>query len=489
MLLKDLVKGLEILDAKGNMDIGITNVAYDSRKARAGSLFVCIHGTKVDGHAFIPDALENGTRAFLVEKDVEVPEGTAVIRVSNARFALAFVSDAFYDHPSAKFNLIGVTGTKGKTTMTYMIKSVLEAAGQKIGLIGTVEKLIGDEVLYAARTTPESHDLQSMFAEMAEKKVDSVVMEVSSQGLALHRVSRCDFDIGIFNNLSRDHIGPDEHASMEEYFNAKRKLFTMCKKGLVNIDSEYGKLVLEGATCETFTFGMSEKADIRAVNIGKYPGYIEFTAVTPWGSADLRVNIQGEFNVYNALGAIGACCLSGIGFDAIRRGLERVSVPGRMEVVPTGRDFTVIVDYAHTPDSLEKILAAVKEYAPGRVVCLFGCGGDRDRGKRPIMGEIAGRLADFTVITSDNPRTEDPAAIVQDIEEGIKATPGQYITVVDRREAIRYAIANAQPQDIVILAGKGHETYQQFKDTTIHFDEREVVREILEGLHADTDVR
>jgi UDP-N-acetylmuramoyl-L-alanyl-D-glutamate--2,6-diaminopimelate ligase len=487
MQLKDLVKGLEILDVKGDLDIDITNVAYDSRKAKAGSLFVCIDGTKVDGHSFIPDALENGTRAFLVEKDVEVPEGVAVIKIRSARFALAYVSDAFYDHPSGKFNLVGVTGTKGKTTMSYMIKSILEAAGQKIGLIGTVEKLIGNEVLYAARTTPESHDLQSMFAEMVEKNVNSVVMEVSSQGLALHRVSQCDFDIGIFNNLSRDHIGPDEHASMEEYFNAKRKLFTMCKKGLVNIDSEYGCRVLEGATCETYTYGMSEKADIRAINIGKYPGYIEFKAVTPWGSADLRVNIQGEFNVYNALGAIGACCLSGIDFDAIREGLERVSVPGRMEVVSTGRDFTVIVDYAHTPDSLEKILGAVKEYAPGRVVCMFGCGGDRDRGKRPIMGEIAGRQADFTVITSDNPRTEDPGAIVTDIEEGIKTTAGKYITIVDRREAIRYSLLNAQPQDIIILAGKGHETYQQFKDTTIHFDEREVVGEILKELRVGVE--
>lgn len=480
MRLENLVAGLNVLSSKGNMDMEISSIAYDSRKAKAGSLFVCIEGTKADGHKYIPDALANGTKAFIVEKDVDIPEDVAVVRVENARYALAHVSNVFYGRPSEKFRLVGVTGTKGKTTTTYMIKSILEAAGEKVGLIGTVKNLIGDEVLYAARTTPESHDLQSLFSDMVEKDVNSVIMEVSSQGLALHRVSGCDFDLGLFTNFSRDHIGPGEHETMEEYFNAKLKLFKMCKKGLVNIDSEYGRKIIEGASCEVLTYGINSDADIKAVDVKKHPGYIEFRVLSPWGSENIQVNIQGEFNVYNALGAIGVCCLSGVSFKDIKKGLERVSVPGRMEVVNTGRDFTVIIDYAHTPDSLEKILTTVKEYAPGRVVSMFGCGGDRDRGKRPIMGEISGRIADFTIITSDNPRTENPAAIVYDIEEGIKKINAPYIIIVDRREAIKYAILNAKPNDIIILAGKGHETYQQFADKTIHFDEREVVKDILE---------
>lgn len=480
MLLKDLVKELDVLEIKGETDIDIKNIAYDSRKVGGDSIFTCVQGFKVDGHDFIPLALQNGAKALLVQKEVEVPEGVTVIRVKDTRYATAHISDTFFGHPSKNFNLIGVTGTKGKTTTTYMIKSVLEAANGKIGLIGTIVNSIGNEVLPAERTTPESCDLQALFFEMADKKVDSVVMEVSSHALELHRVSCSDYDIGIFTNLSRDHL--DFHETFENYLNAKIKLFRLCKKGLVNIDNEYGRQVVERAECPIYTMGIDSDADIKAVDIVTSPDSIAFKALTPWGEADIKVNIPGRFSVYNALAAIGACRMMDISFEKIKEGLEKVSVPGRAEVVFAGKKFTLIVDYAHTPDSLENILETVRNYAPARLVCLFGCGGDRDKTKRPIMGEISGKIADFTIITSDNPRTENPAAIIGDIEAGIKGSGAAYVTINDRREAIKYSIEKAEPQDIIILAGKGHETYQIFKDKTIHFDEREVVREILDEL-------
>jgi len=480
LLLSELVKGLNIKSVRGSLDIDISGIAYDSRKTRQGSLFVCIEGTVVDGHLYIDDAVSNGTKAFLVQKHVEVPEGITVVEIEDTRYGLAYVSDAFYGHPSSKFNLVGITGTKGKTTTTYMVKSILEAADHKIGLIGTVANLIGDEVLYTSRTTPESYDLQSLFNDMAEKKVDSTVMEVSSQGLELHRVAKCDFDIGVFTNFSRDHIGPKEHATLEDYFNAKAKLFSMCKKAIINIDNEHGRKMAELAACDVITYGLHEDADISATEIHKGTAHTTFTLISPWGSIPIETNLQGEFNIYNALAAIGACCLiPGITLEHVKAGLLKVNVPGRMESVPTGGNYSVLIDYAHTPDSLEQVLSTVKEFAKGRVVSLFGCGGDRDSGKRPQMGEISGNIADFSIITSDNPRTEDPDKIINDIEAGMTKTNGQYIKITDRRQAIKFALENVQNGDIIILAGKGHETYQQFKDKTIHFDEREVVDELL----------
>lgn len=483
MLLSKLIEGLNAQKVNGTLEIDIDNIAYDSRKTRAGSLFVCIEGTIVDGHKYIADAIENGTRAFLVQKDVEVPEGITTIKVENTRYGLAFVADAFNDHPSRKFNLIGITGTKGKTTTSYMVKAILEAEQHKIGLVGTVANLIGDEVLYAARTTPESLDLQNLFGDMVEKNVDSVVMEVSSQGLELHRVAQCDFDIGVFTNFSRDHIGPKEHATLEDYFNAKAKLFKMCKKAITNIDSPEGRKIKDVATCDVLTYGLSEGADVRAIDIDKQTSHTTFKLVSPWGCDIITTNLQGEFNVYNALAAISACCELGISLDSVKKGLSNVSVPGRLESVPVSGKYTVLIDYAHTPDSLKQVLTTAKEFAKGRVVSLFGCGGDRDRGKRPAMGEISGNIADFTIITSDNPRTEEPDRIIDDIEEGTRKTNGKYIKITDRRQAIKYALENAQDGDVIILAGKGHETYQQFADKTIHFDEREVVAELLSELN------
>lgn len=477
MLLKELVIGLNLIDIKGSLDIEISGIAYDSRKVKSDSLFVCVEGFKADGHNFITAAIENGAKALLVQKEVSVPEGVTVVRVEDTRYALASTADVYFGSPSKKFDLIGVTGTKGKTTTTFMIKSILEEANRKVGLIGTIANCIGDEMLPAERTTPESYDLQALFSEMVEKDVNSVVMEVSSHALELHRVSCSDYDIGVFTNLSQDHL--DFHETFENYLNAKIKLFSMCKKALVNIDSQYGERVKNAAKCEVYTFGIDKEADIRALNVIKNPDSVEFDLISPWAKEKIRVNIPGKFSVYNSLAAIGCAFLSGMSTENIKKGLESVSVPGRAEVVETGKDFTVIIDYAHSPDSLENILTTVKGYAPGRVVCLFGCGGDRDRTKRPIMGEIAGKISDFTIVTSDNPRTEEPAVIVKEIEEGIKKANSEYITIVDRREAIKYALETARPKDVIVLAGKGHETYQIFKDKTIHFDEREVVKEIL----------
>lgn len=482
MKLCEIIEGLEPTVVNGREDTDILGIAYDSRKVREGYLFVCIEGTLTDGHRYVPQALENGAVAILAQKEIGSPPGITVVRTDNTRYGLAHVSDRFFGHPSGKFNLVGVTGTKGKTTTTYMIKSILESMKQKIGLVGTVEKLISDRVIYMERTTPESYDLQSLFGEMATDGVDTAVMEVSSQGLKLHRVGCCDFDIGVFTNISRAHIGPGEHSSFQEYLDSKILLFKTCRKGLVNIDAEHAQDVIKGASCEILTFGINGNADIKAENVVKHADSVEYDLKSPWFSGHVKVGVPGNFSVYNSLGAIGATALLGASFDNVLSGLKRVNVRGRFETVETGRDFTVIIDYAHSPDSLRSILETIRDFAKGRVVCLFGCGGDRDRMMRPMMGKISGELADFTIITSDNPRTEEPEAIIGDIEEGIRDTGGAYITIVNRKEAIRYALENAEKDDIIILAGKGHETYQTFRDRTIHFDEREVVREILDDL-------
>lgn len=479
MLLKDLLEGLDIKNIKGNLNHDITDVTYDSRNAGKGSLFVCIEGFTTDGHKYISSAISNGTEVLLVQKDVEVPDNITVIKIDDTRYGLAFVSNKFFEKPSLNFNLTGVTGTKGKTTITYMIKSILEASGQKTGLIGTINNMIGDEVLYGERTTPESRDLQFLFAKMRDRKVNSVVMEVSSHGLELHRVSCSNYDTGVFTNLYYDHVGEGEiHKSMNEYFNAKAKLFDLCKKGLINIDNAYGKKLIQKTHIEVYTYGIENNADFKAVNIKKSTDSVEFRLLTPWSSDDIKVGIPGRFNVYNALAAIGACCLMNISMTDIKKGLEGIKVPGRLEVVDTGRDFTVIVDYAHNAVSLKNVLATCREFTPGRLICVFGCGGNRE-GRRRSMGEISGEMADFTVITSDNPRLEKPENIIKEIEEGIKKTNGEYVSIVDRKDGIKYAVDNASPGDVIVVAGKGHETYQQFKDKTIHFDDREVVREIL----------
>mgnify|MGYP000993126233 CR=1 FL=1 len=478
MLLKDIITGLKVKHVNGDVNIDIEGISYDSRTVKKGFLFIC-KGFNFE-EKYIYDAIDRGATAIMTEDESININDITVIVVENTRYALAYVSDLFYGHPSEKLNIIGITGTKGKTTTSYMIKSIMEADSHKVGLIGTIRNMIGDRELKTDRTTPEALDLQQLFSEMIDEGVDCGVMEVSSHALELDRVSCIDFDTAIFTNLSRDHL--DFHKTFENYINAKAKLFRMCKTGIVNIDNEYGSKIIEQASCNIYTFGIDKNADITAENIIYNSDSVEFFIKTPWGNGNLKVGIPGKFTVYNALGAAAACMASGIPINSVAKGLEKVSVPGRAEIIETGRNFVVMIDYAHSPDSLENILKTVREFAKGRLICVFGCGGDRDKTKRPIMGEISGRLADFTVITSDNPRTEDPDAIINDIEQGLKNTSYPYVKITDRREAIKFSLGNAKENDIIVLAGKGHETYQQFKDKTIHFDEREVVRELLEEL-------
>lgn len=483
MLLKDLVKNVSILSANRDLTAEIRGVTYDSRKALPGYLFVCIDGFSTDGHQYAQQAVDNGACTLVVEKDVYIVGDVTTIKVANTREALAAISAEWFDHPSAEMCLLGITGTKGKTTTTYMIRSILEKSGRTVGLIGTVANCIGGEKIPARRTTPESYDLQEMFERMKEKGADSVVMEVSSQGLKLHRVSFCDFDIGVFTNFSKDHIGGFEHPDMEDYFLSKLKLFKMCKKGIVNLDAAYAERVLEGASCEMLTYAIEKEADVRARNITTHSDSVDFDVTTPWFETHVKVSVPGFFSVYNALAAISVCGTLGLAEEFIREGLVSVQVPGRAEVVPTpGKEYTVMIDYAHSPDSLENILSTVKGFVKGRLISVFGCGGDRDRSKRPVMGEISGRIADITLITSDNPRTEEPQQIVNDIETGIKNTQGSYQVIVDRTQAIAHAMTIAQPGDVIVLSGKGHETYQIFKDKTIHYDEREIVENLLKEM-------
>lgn len=478
MLLERLIEGLEEFKASGNVKgIEITGIAYDSRKVKPGDIFVCIEGYKVDGHQFANDAVCRGASAILVSKDIKLSNDIPVIKCTNTRKALAEICCRFYDNPSRKINLIGVTGTKGKTTTTFMIKSILEKAGHKVGLIGTIANYIGDKLIPTEHTTPESLELQEMFVNMINNGVDTVVMEVSSHSLELYRVHGCDFKVGLFTNLSRDHL--DFHLNFENYFAAKSKLFEMCKFGVINVDDQYGLKLKEKCRCQVTTFGIENKADVYAEKISIFPEGTVFKVTCNKDSFEVSVPIPGRFSVYNALGAIAACEKFKVSKEDIVEGLKGIKVPGRAEIIDTGDNFNVMVDYAHSPDSLENILKAVKSFAKGRVVVVFGCGGDRDRTKRPIMGEIAGKLADFTILTSDNPRSEEPEAIIAEIEKGIKPITNEYIIIPDRQSAIEYAIKNARENDFILIAGKGHETYQIFKDKTIHFDDREVAKEAI----------
>ncbi len=480
MLLNELLKNIEVLNISRSGDIDIRGVTYDSRKSLPGYLFVCIDGFAADGHNFAQQAVDNGAAAIVVEKDISIIGEAVIIKVSDTREALAGISAQWFGNPSKNMKLIGITGTKGKTTTTYMVRSILEKTGSTVGLIGTVANCIGNEKIPSRRTTPESYDLQEMFEKMQDKGADTVVMEVSSQGLKLHRVSSCDFDIGVFTNFSKDHIGGFEHPDIEDYFDSKKKLFSLCKKGIVNIDSPQGDIIARDAKCPIYTYAVEREADIKAKNIITHSDSVEFECVTPWFTEKFKVSVPGLFSVYNALAAISICGIIGVSPQAIRDGLINVQIPGRAEVVPTpGKPYTVMIDYAHSPNSLENILSTIKEFVKGRLISVFGCGGDRDRSKRPIMGEISGHIADFTIITSDNPRTEIPSDILAEIENGIKLTEGKYIVIEDRTEAIRYAMNNAKKDDIIVLSGKGHETYQIFKDKTIHYDEREIVGNIL----------
>ena len=490
MKLKEILVGIEGLKVKGDLDLEITNLDKDSRNIKENGLFVAIKGFDTDGHEYVDTAINSGAKAVILEEGVtaefvkKIPEGITVVIAKDTRYALAICSCNFYGNPSRKFKLIGVTGTKGKTTTTFMIKKVLEKAGKKVGLIGTIAIYIGDKKLEDSdRTTPESNKLQAIFAKMVEENVDVVVMEVSSQSLKLHRVAGCDFDIGVFTNFSEDHISPKEHPNMEDYFNSKVQLFKMCKTGFINADdynvARLPKLVPE---CNITTYGIDNYCNVLAKDITITNSYVDFKVKIGMKNERIKTCIPGRFSVYNSLAAICVSEKLGANAEQIKEALEEVRVPGRSELVNNKKDLTIMIDYAHSPESLENILNAVKSYTRGRVISVFGCGGDRDTTKRPIMGEISGRIADFTIITSDNPRTEEPEKIVSQIEEGIKKTKGKYIVVVDRVEAIKKAISMADKKDIIVLAGKGHEPYQEINGVKYPFDERIIVNSIINKL-------
>ena len=488
MELKSILGGLEKLKLKGNLDLDINNITDNSKKVKENDLFVAIKGYDDNGHNHIKEAIDNGAIAILAQENEidknmikEIPENVTLILSPNTRYALAISACNFYHNPSKKMKLIGVTGTKGKTTTTYMIKNILENQGIKVGLIGTVASYVGNKkIADNENTTPESLKLQEIFSKMLEKKCEVVVMEVSSQSLKLDRVAGCEFEIGIFTNFAEDHISTKEHENMEDYFNSKVKLFKMCKKGFVNADDVYTamvpKLVPE---CSFTTYGIDNYCNLLAKDITVTNQYVDFKVKITDKNERVKVSIPGRFSVYNALAAIAVAKQFGCSSENIKNALENIRVPGRSELVDNKLGLTIMIDYAHTPESLEKILSSVKIYTKGRVISVFGCGGDRDKNKRPMMGEVSGRVADYTIITSDNPRTEKPEEIVSDIEKGMKKTKGKYETIVDRREAIKKAINMANKSDIIVLAGKGHEQYQEINKVRYPFDENEIVNEII----------
>lgn len=481
--LTDLLEHVEYQCLQGTTDKEITSVVYDSRKAEPGSLFLCIKGAVSDGHSYAASVAEKGAAVLVVQDEVDVPKDVTVIRVKDSRYAMACIAAAWFDYPAAKLKTIGITGTKGKTTTTYLVKSILENAGHKTGLIGTIETVIGDTRIPSANTTPESYLVQEYFAKMAEAGCDSVVMEVSSQGLMLHRTAGFTFDIGIFTNIEPDHIGPNEHKDFEDYMHCKSLLFQQCKVGIFNGDDPHLAQILEGHTCQVETFGFSEKADLRAENTRLVTGKGTLGIVYDLkGLLDFPVEIDlpGKFSVYNSLTAIAVCRHFGVSKENIQKALKNAKVKGRIEMVKVSDAFTLMIDYAHNAMSLESLLVTLKEYRPNRLVCLFGCGGNRSKLRRYEMGEVSGKLADLTIITSDNPRDEDPQEIINDIKVGIGKTTGEYVEIIDRKEAIAYAIHHGQPGDIVVLAGKGHEDYQEIKGKKYPMDERVLIQEILE---------
>ncbi|MCD7885697.1 MAG: UDP-N-acetylmuramoyl-L-alanyl-D-glutamate--2,6-diaminopimelate ligase [Lachnospiraceae bacterium] len=529
MKLTQLLEKMEYTCVQGSPDTEVKNLVNDSRKVEEGSLFFCIKGAVADGHKYAADVAAKGAAVLVVQDEIEVPQDVTVIRVADTRLAMALMSAAYFGYPANEMRIIGVTGTKGKTTTTYMVKSILESAGYKVGLIGTIEAIIGEERIPAHNTTPESYTIQEYFRRMADAGCQVVVMEVSSQGLMLERTAGIPFEIGIFTNIEPDHIGPAEHASFEDYLECKSRLFRQCRYGILNADDAHLEAILKGHTCEVETFGLSKNAGIRAENMQlvSRPGYLgisytvswktqsfteagiekgcragalcgaedEGEAGTPAGMAaaqesrssvdgetrfDVEIDIPGKFSVYNSLTAIAICRHFQVGIDDIRQALKTAKVKGRVEMVKVSDDFTLMIDYAHNAMALQSLLETLREYHPHRLISVFGCGGNRSKLRRYEMGEVSGKLADLTIITSDNPRFEEPEAIIEDIVTGMEKTDGKYIKITDRKEAIAWAIHHGEPGDIIVLAGKGHEDYQEIRGVQYPMDERVLIREILE---------
>ena len=482
MILAKLLEKTEYEVLRGSTDIEITEIVNDSRKVKKGCVFPCIRGAAFDGHKFAAEVASKGAAAIVAEEDVEVPDGVTVILVKDSRIAMARMACAWFGYPAEKLKMIGITGTKGKTTTTYMVKSILESAGHKVGLIGTIETLIGSTRVPSANTTPESLLLQEFLAKMVKAGCDAVVMEVSSQALMLHRVEGITFDIGVFTNISADHIGPAEHSSFEDYMECKSRLFGMCETGIFNGDDIHLGRIMEGHTCSVETFGLKNTNDLYAdgIELVYRPGYLGTKfCVRCEDDYEVTTDIPGKFSVYNSLCAIAVCRHFGVTKEQMQSALADVKVKGRVEMVKVSDDFILMIDYAHNAMALESILSTLREYHPSRIVCVFGCGGNRARSRRYEMGEVSGRHADFTILTSDNPRYEDPEAILDDIEVGMKRTKGKYIRIADRRDAIAYAIHNGLPGDVIVLAGKGHEDYQEICGKKYPMDERVLIADIL----------
>ncbi len=533
MRLEQLLEQIDYECVQGTVDTDVRNLINDSRKVEEGSLFFCIKGAVTDGHKYVPDVVAKGAKVLVAEDPVEAPQGVTVIRVKDSRCAMALMSAAYFGYPANEMRIIGVTGTKGKTTTTYMVKSILELAGYKVGLIGTIEAIIGDETIPAHNTTPESYTIQEYFRRMADAGCQVVVMEVSSQGLMLGRTAGIPFEIGIFTNIEPDHIGPAEHKNFEDYLECKSRLFRQCKYGILNADDPHLEAILRGHTCEVETFGLSGRAGVRARNMQlvSRPGYLGIAYTVSWknknacdtepeddrlfdgenaseaekqqaadvekrtgnGDAsdetrfDVEIDIPGKFSVYNSLTAIAICRHFKVGPEEICRALKGAKVKGRVELIKVSDEFTLMIDYAHNAMALQSLLETLREYHPHRLICLFGCGGNRSKLRRYEMGEVSGRLADLTIITSDNPRFEEPEAIIADIITGIEKTDGSYVKITDRKEAIAWAIHHGEPGDIIVLAGKGHEDYQEICGVQYPMDERVLIREILEEDARDTD--
>ena len=485
MKLSKLLEKLNYKILKGDQDIEITELVFDSRKAVPGCVFLCISGTMNDAHEFIPDAIARGAAAIIVEKDVFVREDVTIVYVPSARKALAYMSAAYFGYPAERMTTIGITGTKGKTTTSYMIKKILEEAGHKVGLVGTNGCWIGSRHYKTVNTTPESYELESYFAQMVDAGCDYMVMEVSSQGIKMKRVAGFNFDYALFTNISPDHIGPNEHADFEEYLDFKRRILKMCKVGFVNRDDMHYDKIIQGHTCELYTYGEDPSADIRISHV-QYLQDHGFLGLSfdvdgrKTGSLHLKVNMPGYFNALNALAASCVTVFCGADEDAINRALAAVKVDGRMEIVYTAADKTVIVDYAHNAVSIESLLTTLRSYNPKRLVVLFGCGGNRSRLRRYEMGEIAGKLADYTIITADNSRYEKVEDIIEDIKIGINKTDGVYVVIPDREEAIRTAIQEAEQGDMICIVGKGHEDYQEIEGVRHHFSDRETAEKYLQ---------
>jgi len=491
MLLNKLICKDDIINVVGDLNINITNIHSDSRKIKENGLFVAINGFTKNGTDFIPSAIENGAKAIIVEPEtninsLNIPENITTISVKNTRKALAYASCEFYDNPSKKLKLIGVTGTKGKTTSTFMIKSILQKHGLNVGLIGSIAVYINDEKIEDTdRTTPESFEIQKHLANMVEKNIDVAIIEVSSQAMKLDRVTGCDFDVSLFTNLSEDHISAKEHPNMEDYFNCKLELIKISKHGVINNDDEtVSKIKQMLPNKDIITFAIDNEADFKVNpnNVVITDSYIDFSYFYNGKEEKVEAAIPGKFSIYNALGAISVCSYFNVTPDEIRDALKDLKVLGRSELVPNKLGLTIMIDYAHTPSSLESILTAVKSYAKGKIICAWGVGGDRDAKKRPIMGEISGRLADYTVLMSDQVRTEDPLKILKEIEVGIIPTGKPYKIVVDRTEGIKYAISIAKPGDIIVIPGLGHDLYLERNGVKYPYDERKVITKLIDEM-------